>query len=195
MCLSVLSEDNRILMWDIRRATGPVATFDQHNGANRSVSSSSKAKVEECTRVCTCMYGGHVASSGCGSITSTSTNVRVLASMRAYMCTREGDKRQSPSHIPPVVTAHSGVVTGLRYTHDGLFVVSCGSDDRVKLWDGATGQNTMVCVCVQSNMCRVTKVTEVVVLGDPCLFPRRHVYRTDWHAMKLHDNVVSVFVE
>ena len=46
----------------------------------------------------------------------------------------------------PVVTAHSGLVTGVRYTHDGLFVVSCGSDDRVKLWDGATGQNTMVCV-------------------------------------------------
>ena len=79
----MLSEDNRILMWDIRRATGPVATFDQHNGANRSVSSSSKAKVEECTRVCMCMYGGHIASSGCGSI---QVQVCVCVCVCVYVC-------------------------------------------------------------------------------------------------------------
>lgn len=119
VCLSVLSEDNRILMWDIRRASGPLATFDQHNGANRSVSSSGKSKPEECTRVCV-----HVCTC-------------------VHMCVRQSNLSLVPC---PVVTAHSGIVTGVRYTHDGLFVVSCGSDDRVKLWDGTTGRNTMVCV-------------------------------------------------
>ena len=59
------------------------------------------------------------------------------------MCGRQSNLSLVPC---PVVTAHSGIVTGVRYTHDGLFVVSCGSDDRVKLWDGTTGRNTMVCV-------------------------------------------------
>ena len=91
--------------------------------------------------------------------------MRVRVCVCVCVCTRESDKKQSlPLISHPVVTAHSGVVTGLRYTHDGLFVVSCGSDDRVKLWDGPTGQNTMVCVCVcvcvceLSNVCQVTKV-------------------------------------
>ena len=38
--------------------------------------------------------------------------------------------------------AHDGRVTALRCTPDGLFLVSAGTDNRVRLWDLATGRNT-----------------------------------------------------
>ena len=46
-----------------------------------------------------------------------------------------------------VFTAHHGHVTGVRYTSDGLFIVSSGSDNKLKLWNAVTGKNTMVSTC------------------------------------------------
>jgi len=41
-------------------------------------------------------------------------------------------------------TAHSGWVNGMRFTSDGLHLVTYGTDDRIKLWNIHTGQNTLV---------------------------------------------------
>ena len=41
----VSSEDNQILLWDIRRASGPVTTFDQYNGANMGSSSNGECSI------------------------------------------------------------------------------------------------------------------------------------------------------
>ena len=43
-----------------------------------------------------------------------------------------------------VTTSHDGHVTGLKYTSDGLYIVSSGSDEKVKLWTAQDGKNTMV---------------------------------------------------
>ncbi|XP_071952245.1 DNA excision repair protein ERCC-8-like [Antedon mediterranea] len=43
-----------------------------------------------------------------------------------------------------VSTAHNGYVTGLCFTSDGLHLLTCGSDDRLRLWDVVTGRNTLV---------------------------------------------------
>ncbi|XP_078169203.1 WD repeat-containing protein ATCSA-1-like isoform X2 [Carex rostrata] len=41
-------------------------------------------------------------------------------------------------------TAHYGAVNGLRATADGLYLLSSGSDSRLRLWDVESGCNTLV---------------------------------------------------
>lgn len=41
-------------------------------------------------------------------------------------------------------TAHDGHVNGLCFTPDGLFLVSYGTDNRVRIWNTFTGKNEMV---------------------------------------------------
>jgi len=43
-----------------------------------------------------------------------------------------------------VNTAHSGRVVAVRFLPDGLRLLSLGSDHRLRLWDAATGRNTLV---------------------------------------------------
>jgi DNA excision repair protein ERCC-8 len=39
--------------------------------------------------------------------------------------------------------AHNGAVNGLSWTDDGAFIVTAGHDERVRVWDAATGANTL----------------------------------------------------
>lgn len=39
--------------------------------------------------------------------------------------------------------AHSGAVNGLTWTDDGAYIVSAGHDRRIRVWDAATGANTL----------------------------------------------------
>ncbi|KAB5539560.1 WD repeat protein [Coniochaeta sp. 2T2.1] len=39
--------------------------------------------------------------------------------------------------------AHTGAVNGLTWTDDGEFIVSTGHDQRIRVWDAATGANTL----------------------------------------------------
>ncbi|KAH9758275.1 WD repeat-containing protein ATCSA-1 [Citrus sinensis] len=41
-------------------------------------------------------------------------------------------------------TAHYGAVTGLKVTEDGMYLLSAGSDSRIRLWDVESGRNTLV---------------------------------------------------
>ncbi|XP_051150806.1 WD repeat-containing protein ATCSA-1-like [Andrographis paniculata] len=41
-------------------------------------------------------------------------------------------------------TGHYGVVTGLKVTQDGMYLLSTGSDSRLRLWDIESGCNTLV---------------------------------------------------
>ena len=46
--------------------------------------------------------------------------------------------------VPAASTAHNGCVNGMRFTSDGLYLVSFGSDNALRLWDTASGKNTLV---------------------------------------------------
>jgi DNA excision repair protein ERCC-8 len=39
--------------------------------------------------------------------------------------------------------AHNGAVNGLAWTDDGAFIITAGHDERVRVWDAATGANTL----------------------------------------------------
>ncbi|KAK3540419.1 hypothetical protein QTP70_030970 [Hemibagrus guttatus] len=53
-----------------------------------------------------------------------------------------GDKSKASSEA--VNTAHNGRVNGLCFTDDGLYLLTTGTDDRMRLWNSATGHNTLV---------------------------------------------------
>ncbi|KAG5280707.1 hypothetical protein AALO_G00063110 [Alosa alosa] len=53
-----------------------------------------------------------------------------------------GDKSKAATEA--VNTAHNGRVNGLCFTADGLFLLTTGTDDRMRLWNSATGENTLV---------------------------------------------------
>ncbi|XP_054630044.1 DNA excision repair protein ERCC-8 isoform X2 [Dunckerocampus dactyliophorus] len=53
-----------------------------------------------------------------------------------------GDKSRAASEA--VNTAHNGRVNGLCFTSDGLYLLTSGTDDRMRLWNSATGENTLV---------------------------------------------------
>ncbi|XP_040050837.1 DNA excision repair protein ERCC-8 isoform X2 [Gasterosteus aculeatus] len=52
-------------------------------------------------------------------------------------------RRQIQSRLR-VNTAHNGRVNGLCFTGDGLYLLTTGTDDRMRLWNSATGENTLV---------------------------------------------------
>ncbi|NWI90935.1 ERCC8 protein, partial [Pitta sordida] len=53
-----------------------------------------------------------------------------------------GEKSKASSEAAN--TAHNGRVNGLCYTSDGLHLLTIGTDDRMRLWNSSTGENTLV---------------------------------------------------
>lgn len=57
-----------------------------------------------------------------------------------------GKQRRHPGMMSSQdhATAHYGSVTGLKATEDGMYLLSAGSDSRLRLWDMESGCNTLV---------------------------------------------------
>ncbi|KAL6071698.1 DNA excision repair protein ERCC-8 [Balamuthia mandrillaris] len=55
-----------------------------------------------------------------------------------------GHRNLQPSISSQVATAHDASVTSLCFTPDGLFLLTSGTDNRLRRWDSNTGKNTLV---------------------------------------------------
>ncbi|GJM92499.1 hypothetical protein PR202_ga08975 [Eleusine coracana subsp. coracana] len=64
-------------------------------------------------------------------------------------------------------TAHYGAVTGLRTTADGMYLLSSGSDSRLRLWDIDSGCNTLV--NYEAMRLQTGKPLQLDVTDDPSL--------------------------
>ncbi|XP_066567519.1 DNA excision repair protein ERCC-8 [Amia ocellicauda] len=53
-----------------------------------------------------------------------------------------GEKSKAASEAAN--TAHNGRVNGLCFSCDGLYLLTIGTDDRMRLWNSASGENTLV---------------------------------------------------
>ncbi|KAM9093912.1 DNA excision repair protein ERCC-8 isoform 1-T1 [Sarcophilus harrisii] len=53
-----------------------------------------------------------------------------------------GEKSKASSEAAN--TAHNGRVNGLCFTRDGLHLLTTGTDDRMRLWNSSSGENTLV---------------------------------------------------
>nr|GMC50506.1 DNA excision repair protein ERCC-8 [Ipomoea batatas] len=70
-------------------------------------------------------------------------------------------------------TAHYGVVSSLKVTDDGLYLLSAGSDSRLRLWDIESGCNTLV--NFETGRLQTTKALQMAISEDstavfvPCM--------------------------
>ena len=121
---TLCSQDNKVLLWDIRKATGPLLSLDQHNGSGSSNVSSGKS-------------GHHCHGRWCCSRAALVQQRRLLNGFQV--------PSMHASFVPlAVVTAHGGHVNGLCFSSDGLFLASFGTDNHIRLWDTFSGRNTLV---------------------------------------------------
>ena len=66
-------------------------------------------------------------------------------------------------------TAHDGYVNGLCFTHDGLFLLSYGTDHRLRLWNTYDGTNEMVNYGRVPNEMKKCMQFDITVDSDPKL--------------------------
>ncbi|KAG0370218.1 DNA excision repair protein ckn1 [Gamsiella multidivaricata] len=75
---------------------------------------------------------------------STDTTVRLWDIRKSSSCLCSLDLHNSNS--PPLAetnSAHTRTVNGLNFTPDGLYLLTTGHDDKMRLWNLYTGQNTL----------------------------------------------------
>ncbi|XP_020639401.1 DNA excision repair protein ERCC-8 isoform X2 [Pogona vitticeps] len=78
---------------------------------------------------------------------SADSRVKLWDVRRASACLltldqHNGEKSKASSEA--VNTAHNGRVNGLCFTNDGLHLLTIGTDDRMRLWNSSSGENTLV---------------------------------------------------
>jgi len=93
-------------------------------------------------------------------------------SSSVFTCGRDGKARLTAGPTPDggnapntatrlkEFTGHSGSVTGLTVTTDGQFLITCGDDKTVRVWEVKTGKQ------LRSFQGHMTKITAVGVRGD-----------------------------
>ena len=91
------SQDNRVVFWDIRKATGPLLDLDQHNGSGKgNVASAVTAHNGHVNGLCFSSDGLHLLSFGTDNRlrlwdTSTGKNTLVSTSMILLLLLLESD--------------------------------------------------------------------------------------------------------
>ena len=154
LSLSPLSQDNQILFWDIRKTKSPLLSLDQHNGSQGS----SKRPIIPYTNTHQvvlpimlwqqqryCILHNWLCS--IQSLKQYQHNFYNLECIYIYLAYTQWLINLSfinPPSLSLDSMAHNGYVCGIQFTSDGLFLVSSGSDQRIKLWDVSSGCNMLV---------------------------------------------------
>jgi DNA excision repair protein ERCC-8 len=101
--------------------------------------------------------------------TSNGRVVKASATTRKNDATQMSTQRQHPGMASSQdrATAHYGTVTALTPTTDGFYLLSAGTDSRVKLWDIESACNTLV--NYESTRIRGNKGMEFSVSSDSSL--------------------------
>ncbi|KAI3785412.1 hypothetical protein L1987_44530 [Smallanthus sonchifolius] len=129
--------DGAIRFWDIRRA-GCFSVLDQsHSQLGRR-----PPLVDQSTsKVSTSKARAPQRKVGSGSSSKHSGNSKILKHAKG-----SAKQRLHPGLLTSQdrATAHYGAVLGLKATEDGMYLLSAGSDSRLRLWDIQSGCNTLV---------------------------------------------------
>ncbi|RVX22666.1 DNA excision repair protein ERCC-8 [Vitis vinifera] len=93
---------------------------------------------------------------------SQSVNVRSRAPQRKFAY-----GNVSNSQLLDRATSHYGAVTGLKVTDDGMYLLSAGSDSRLRLWDIMSGCNTLV--NFETVRLQTSKAMQLAITNDSAL--------------------------
>ncbi len=146
--------DGQLRLWDIRRA-GPLHIFDQHQtqpaprprppeplrnsrgaGAGRSSSSTLRDRgggLKSFSKGTNNGSSGGGSKRGAGALAGGRSSTGVGAAGRG--APSERDRMFLPDKVTRYATAHGGSITGVLPSPHGLYWLSAGTDDRVRLWD------------------------------------------------------------
>ncbi|XAR48423.1 hypothetical protein NMG60_11031245 [Bertholletia excelsa] len=141
--------DGAIRFWDIRRAGCFRVLNQSHSQLGRRPPILERSSMNK-------------VSTSKSSLAGQSCSIKSRAPQRK-ICHSNGSKQSAISKIPSQVknsakqrlhpgmlssqdraTAHYGAVIGFKVTEDGMYLLSAGSDSRLRLWDIESGCNTLV---------------------------------------------------
>ncbi|CAM6087515.1 unnamed protein product [Calypogeia fissa] len=171
--------DGAIRFWDIRQA-GSYKVLDQHNSQTGrrppvKMKQTSQQRSEQARRLSDETLGRRPE-----KLQKTASHNRVVKGSATLGKNAEkhlSTQRQHPgmASAEDRATAHYGTVTALTPTTDGFYLLSAGTDSRVKLWDMESGCNTLV--NYESTRIRGSKGMEFSVSSDSSLlfFPSANV--------------------
>ncbi|XP_033137138.1 WD repeat-containing protein ATCSA-1 [Brassica rapa] len=160
--------DGAIRFWDIRRA-GCFRVLDQsvtqlgvrppilkHTAVNSKVSAEKSSS------------GGKNRLKTLQSKHTGSQSMKGSSSVKASV-EKSRQKRLHPGMLSTLdrATAHYGVVTGFKATNDGMYLLSAGSDSRIRLWDTQSGCNTLL--NFETGRLQTSKAIQLATSDDPAL--------------------------
>ncbi|XP_010460544.1 PREDICTED: DNA excision repair protein ERCC-8-like [Camelina sativa] len=161
--------DGAIRFWDIRRA-GCFRVLDQSQtqlGVRPPVlkppevssKSSSAAKSS---------FGGQNRLKTLQNKQTGSQSIKGSSSAKASV-EKSRQKKLHPGMLSTLdrATAHYGVVTGLKATNNGMYLLSAGSDSRIRLWDIESGCNTLL--NFETGRIQTNKAIQLDTSDDPAL--------------------------
>ncbi|KAL5713617.1 WD repeat-containing protein ATCSA-1 [Ranunculus cassubicifolius] len=164
--------DGAIRFWDIRRA-GSFLLLDQSRtqlGRRPPLLTKPSLKGSASNSV-PGSHSSHVAKAA-KSIQKRSANGNGTKHSLTLSRTKSNSMGQQRSHPGMMsnhdrATAHYGAVTGLKVTEDGMYLLSAGSDSRLRLWDVESGRNTLV--NYEATRLHTTKGIQLAVTQDSSL--------------------------
>ncbi|KAG9147150.1 hypothetical protein Leryth_005385 [Lithospermum erythrorhizon] len=168
--------DGAIRFWDIRRAGCFKVLNQSHTQFGRRPqlvhSNTEKASTSKSSTA-------GQSSSGKGRIAQrknvNGNSIKPSTTGKTSSQTKGSKQRLHPGmlSVQDRATAHYGIVTGLKATEDGMYLLSAGSDSRLRLWDVESGCNTLV--NFEATRLQTTKPLQLAVSQDsdlvfvPCM--------------------------
>ncbi|CAH1421978.1 unnamed protein product [Lactuca virosa] len=156
--------DGAIRFWDIRRA-GCFSVLDQsHSQLGRRPPLLERSTTKVTTS----------RSFTPGQTSSSKTRPPQKKATSSSASKHSGSSRKQKQRLHPGLlssqdraTAHYGAVIGLKATEDGMYLLSAGSDSRLRLWDIESGCNTLV--HFEITRLQTTKAIQLAVTQDSAL--------------------------
>ncbi|XP_022265438.1 DNA excision repair protein ERCC-8 isoform X1 [Canis lupus familiaris] len=86
---------------------------------------------------------------------SADSRVKLWDVRRASGCliTLDQHNGKKSQAVESANTAHNGKVNGLCFTNDGLHLLTVGTDNRMRLWNSSSGENTLENYCSTEPLC------------------------------------------
>lgn len=163
--------DGAIRFWDIRRA-GCFCVLDQSHsqlGRRPPLLQRSATNKVSTSKSSSSAQSSFVKVPALQKKTAISNAFKPLAVGRIFNQAKAAKQRLHPGMLSTHdrATSHYGVVTGLKVTEDGMYLLSAGSDSRLRLWDIESGCNTLV--NFETKRLQSSKAIQMAVSQNPAL--------------------------